>query len=494
MFGRGWRSKRKEAAPARSSDGAEATTNEESSLLPGSNDGGADDAEGGRDDDERATIDDVDEALLACSSDPGNYQLWLLVATGLGFMADAMEVTLLGFLYSCLKEYWDLSTYSADFILSCVFAGELVGAIISGPLADKFGRKPITVAGYAIVFIAGVTSAFAPNEIFFIVCRTITGVGIGMFSVPFDLVSECVSTKWRGWALVVYEFWWVIGSFWTIGMGQLMINSRFGWRGLVLACAVPMLLACVALFSVFESPRWLLSQGRVHEAEEVVRRIAEVNGADSSTLVLALKPKPHLFKQADPRELFTPGKKLNTTLPVTVLWLAMGLSFYGTSLLLVRASGATDDDCDFDWPFLWGTYSTEVFGTLALIYTIDRYGRVNSNILFYLLSGVGVVLLGLASAGGMKTLAVASGCFALAAIMAASSATWVVTPELYETEIRCNGHAYSNAMGRIGAFFASYLVDSSLNEGTVGASLGAICAAGALAAWFLEETTSKKLR
>lgn len=293
---------------------------------------------------------------------------------------------------------------------------------------------------------------------------------------------------------MVYEFWWVIGSFWTIGMGQLMINSRFGWRGLVLACAVPMLLACVALFSVFESPRWLLSQGRVHEAEEVVRRIAEVNGADSSTLVLALKPKPHLFKQADPRELFTPGKKLNTTLPVTVLWLAMGLSFYGTSLLLVRASGATDDDCDFDWPFLWGTYSTEVFGTLALIYTIDRYGRVNSNILFYLLSGVGVVLLGLASAGGMKTLAVASGCFALAAIMAASSATWVVTPELYETEIRCNGHAYSNAMGRIGAFFASYLVDSSLNEGTVGASLGAICAAGALAAWFLEETTSKKLR
>ena len=74
----------------------------------------------------------------------------------------------------------------------------------------------------------------------------------------------------------------------------------------------------------------------------MVRRIAEVNGADSSTLVLALKPKPHLFKQADPRELFTPGKKLNTTLPVTVLWLAMGLSFYGTSLLLVRASGATD--------------------------------------------------------------------------------------------------------------------------------------------------------
>ena len=172
--------------------------------------------EGGGSDSESSTSDEkvitnLDEALIRGGSDPGNYQILLLLATGLGYMADSMEVTLLGFLYSCLKAYWDLSTFDANLILSSVFAGELAGAIIAGPLADRFGRRIVALVGMWTVAIAGLVSTYSPNAAVFIFFRTLAGVGIGTFAVPFDLVSEILTPRWRGIVLTLYQLFWIAG-------------------------------------------------------------------------------------------------------------------------------------------------------------------------------------------------------------------------------------------------------------------------------------------
>ena len=68
-------------------------------------------------------------------------------------------------------------------IVSCVFFGEFIGALASGPFADTFGRKPVSVASASLVALAGFSSAFSGNVVTFLILRALCGVGIGGMAV-----------------------------------------------------------------------------------------------------------------------------------------------------------------------------------------------------------------------------------------------------------------------------------------------------------------------
>lgn len=282
-----------------------------------------------------------------------------------------------------------------------------------------------------------------------------------------------------------------IQSLFTIGFAQILLDN-YGWRALVFMCSIPVVIAALAMLSLEESPRWLLSQGRIDEAEEVVKKIARINGAAPFELRLEQSSKSDNTRNFWKLFSFDDGH-LYTTLAVSLLWLVMGFTFYGISLLVVRVSGENDDDCDFNFDFLWETYSMEALGLLFLCFTVEKIGRVFSNVLFYLGAGIGATLLGWAGWLHRDSFAIGFGSFAISCIFAASSATWIITPELYPTEIRSTAHASANSLGRIGAFFASYYVDSSFDLLLVGIGLGLLSTIAAAVASCLPETAQKIL-
>ena len=175
----------------------------------------------------------------------------------------------------------------------------------------------------------------------------------------------------------------------------------------------------------------------------------------------------------------------------------MGFTFSSVSLLVTRVSSSSEDSCQgFDYSFLASIYSVQFLGAFAVIFTVDWIGRVNSIVLFFLISSLGIVLLGLSGGPALfesAWLMEFSGSIALAAGMGASAAVWVTTPEQYETSIRSTGHTAAAAMARIGALCSSYWVDSAVPDLWVAALLGVGCVVAASAAWTLPERMSDKL-
>jgi MFS family permease len=103
----------------------------------------------------------------------------LLLMCGLAFMADAMEVSLLSFMAIAAGKEWSLSHVQMASITGVVFAGELIGSLFWGPIADHFGRRFAFVFACLLITAGGALSAFSPNYEALLVTRGVVGFGVG---------------------------------------------------------------------------------------------------------------------------------------------------------------------------------------------------------------------------------------------------------------------------------------------------------------------------
>ncbi|EDQ87287.1 uncharacterized protein MONBRDRAFT_33459 [Monosiga brevicollis MX1] len=442
----------------------------------------------------------------------GWQQIRVLVICGLCFCTDSIEVGLLSFLQAEAKVDFHLSTTEESLLTSIVFAGELTGALIFGPMADRYGRKAATFASAALVAIAGVASAFAPNFEVLVALRAFVGLGIGGMAVPFDILAEFMPSEYRGKALMGIEFFWTFGTLFVNGLAWAMLSAE-GWRLLVGLCSVPVVLAMLSFPFMPESPHWLLTVGRSEDAVVVLRRAGELNGrpgaiGPNTRIVLHHETTPSIkyslsssppsakkYSRTDGdgtsdsdsdeererraqvtiqddaqsvgslkeeaahnsmsvRALFQ-AKYLRTTLLLFTTWFSTGLTYYGTVLIAPEFFSQSDDPTDFNYPSLFITSLAELFSCTLAFFLIDRVGRKALSGWAYLTCGVfTAILMGakhMPKGLGIVLLMVARG-----SIFIGTSTTWVVTPELYPTTVRAAGHSWCNALARVGAFATPY--------------------------------------
>ena len=115
----------------------------------------------------------------------GRYHYLLMIMAGLVFMADALEVTLLSFLASCAGVEFDLTDAQMAMITTAVFIGQIVGNLIWGPIADKYGRRFAFLRSATMICVFSWLSGASPNFASLVVFRTFCGVGIGGELSPF---------------------------------------------------------------------------------------------------------------------------------------------------------------------------------------------------------------------------------------------------------------------------------------------------------------------
>lgn len=218
---------------------------------------------------------------------------WLvIVALGITWVLDGLEVTLAGSLAGALRESPVLrfSDFEVGIASSAYVAGAVSGALFFGWLTDRLGRKKLFSVTLLLYLLAAAGTAFTWNLPSYAIARFLTGAGIGgEFSAINSAIQELVPPRFRGRTdLTVNGSYWlgaaVGGAASLVVLDPHVINPEIGWRMayfLGAAIGVPILLLRRV---VPESPRWLMLHGQLPKADAVVREIEDRVKAAGHTL------------------------------------------------------------------------------------------------------------------------------------------------------------------------------------------------------------------
>ncbi|CAB9498655.1 Synaptic vesicle 2-related protein [Seminavis robusta] len=453
----------------------------------------------------------IDQAIERVGT--GRFQRKLLLAAGLCFAADSMEVLLLSFLAVVVQSEWGLTSEQTSSITAAVFLGAMTGTLILGPLGDKFGRKPVFVLSAAIIAIFGLLTAVANSLAVLIIIRFMVGVGVGGLVVPFDTVAEFVPTNMRGYHLLYLGYYWALGTllvpilaFITLGDNENGDEPSGQWRWFTVLCAIPCIASTIlGIIWVPESPHWLVYQGRNDKALEVLKIAAKENGLNPDEVF----PMGTMVKPDDQPEVHSVMALLepewrNLTLKLWGTWFGFAFLYYGTVILVTLvfaengsiegSEGMAQGSYDFDYAAILLAGSAEMVGQTFVILTVETWGRVHTQALSYLLGGFSVLGLALLEASGSKRGAMMFVAFlARMFMMGSSSTTWVATAEILPTKIRNTGHAAANAMARLGGAISPFVVSTSMSMTTIGIIMGVVSFFTCALSWSLPETQGKAL-
>ena len=201
----------------------------------------------------------------------------LLMAAGLTWTGDAMELSVMAFVIPALKEEWSIPQAALDLFSSALFVGMLVGALAWGSFSDAFGRRAGWLVTTTLTAVAGLLSAVAPNWQTFILARLLVGVGLAGTNIGFALSSELLARDARGTQLMLFELFFVGGSVLEVMLAWLVL-PRSGWRSVLALSTLPLWLALTLCGGVPESPRWLARRGNERAAALVLQRTARATG------------------------------------------------------------------------------------------------------------------------------------------------------------------------------------------------------------------------
>jgi len=264
-----------------------------------------------------------------------------------------------------------------EWVVSVVLIGAMAGALISGKLADKFGRKKIIIVT-AIIFILGsAISGLAPNVILIIVGRIIIGLAIGVasFTVPL-YISEISPKKIRGALVSLNQLAITIGIFVSYLVDLGFAETHEGWRWMFIVGIIPAIILGIGMFFLPDSPRWLLSKGKDEAARLALEKTTEPNEVRSEMTSIKNVLLSESKNKSSIKELLQPWLR-------PALIIGIGLMFFqqftGINTVIYYAP-TIFQIAGFEGAFAPILATTlvgivNILMTIVAIWLIDRWGR-----------------------------------------------------------------------------------------------------------------------
>jgi putative MFS transporter len=401
----------------------------------------------------------------------------LLITSGLGWMFDAMDVLLIGFLVAPITREFSLAPAQVGLVASAGFVGMFLGAAISGRLADRYGRRLIFQATLILFSIGAVLSALAPTFELLLAARVIAGLGLGgELPVVATLVSEFSPRA---------QSFWAYGTL-AAGLVALFVLPQFGWRGAFVVAALPALYVAYLRFALPESPRYLAQRGRTAEADAIVRRVERAGGGALLTLGAALAPARSV--RTGIAELWSPALAKRTAM-LWILWFGIVFTYYGIFLYvpsLLAARGLSEVRSN---EFFFLSTIAQIPGYFSAAWLVERWGRKPTLVTYLLGTAAAAFLFGNAGTGTDAFIYIALLSFFN---LGAWAIVYTYSPELYPTAIRATGAGMAAAVGRIGGIIGPFLTPvlvPTLGQSGVFALFMVMLVVTALNVWLLAEET-----
>jgi MFS transporter, SP family, arabinose:H+ symporter len=205
----------------------------------------------------------------------GRIFFWSLTSALAGFLFGFDTVVISG-AEKTIQSLWGLSPGLHGIAMASALYGTVVGSLLGGWPADRFGRKATLLWIGVLYFVGAVGSGLAPNVTTFIVARVIGGLGIGISTVVAPMyIAEIAPPRYRGRLAGMFQFNIVFGILIAFVSNALLAGiGENAWRWMLGVAAFPSLIYAVFCFGLPESPRWLLSRKGDREAGlQVLQRI-----------------------------------------------------------------------------------------------------------------------------------------------------------------------------------------------------------------------------
>jgi sugar porter (SP) family MFS transporter len=175
-----------------------------------------------------------------------------------------------GALLFITKDFAPLSSFLQGVIVSVLLVGAVTGAIAGGPLSDRLGRRPVVLLAAIIFAVGAIAAALAPNVLVLIFARFILGLGVGLASLVVPLyIAEIAPPATRGALVSLNQLMITIGILLSYIVGVAFTPIE-GWRYMFAVAVVPALILGIGMFTLPESPRWLVKNGKLDKARSVL--------------------------------------------------------------------------------------------------------------------------------------------------------------------------------------------------------------------------------
>ena len=274
-----------------------------------------------------------------------------------------------------ITTHFELTSRLQEWVVSAMMLGAALGAVSTGWISFRLGRKTSLMTGAALFVIGALGCSLAPNVAILILSRVLLGFAVGIASYVAPLyLSEMSEKENRGKLISMYQMLVTIGIL-TAFISDTIFSYGGHWRMMLGVISVPAVLLMIAVFGLPDSPRWLASKGKFEKAKEILRMLNTTDAkADSELNEIheSLKVKQEGWG------LFKENKNVRRAVYLGMLLQAMQ-QFTGMNVILYYApqifkhAGFANTEQQMIATVICG--ATNVLATLIAMKTVDKQGR-----------------------------------------------------------------------------------------------------------------------
>lgn len=398
----------------------------------------------------------IDAQALINASAISSYQWFIALICFLIVFFDGVDTAAMGFITPALAQEWGLQKAQLGPVMSAALGGMIFGALFSGPIADKFGRKIVLAVSMLVFGGFTLACAYATSLDSLVMFRFLTGIGLGA-AMPnaTTLFSEYTPARKRSLLVTCmfcgFNLGMAVGGF----VSGWMI-PKFGWASLfMLGGWAPLILMVMVILTLPESYRYLIVKNKnPARVRKILQRIAPTQIGNVTEFHVPEEKVETANKKSGLAMLFSQKYAKGTLLLWMTYFMGLVVVYLLTSWLptLMRETGATSERA----AFIGGLFQFGgVVSALFVGWAMDKFNPNRVIAGFYAATGIFAFIVG-QSLDKPVMLAIFILCAGMA-VNGAQSAMPVLSARFYLTQFRATGVAWMSGIGRFGAVFGAWI-------------------------------------
>lgn len=377
----------------------------------------------------------------------GRYQLLVVALCTLIVFLDGFDTQAIGFVAPALSKEFHISRAELSPVFSASLVGMMLGALIGGPISDRFGRRPVLLTGLFYFGVMSLLTAIAPDVKWLLILRFLTGLGLGcVMPNAIALTSEFAPERIRATTVMLMFCGFSLGAALGGFVAAALIRD-FGWQSVfVVGGVLPCLAAVAAWVLLPESPSFLVVKNAPRE--RVLRILRKFDSSISADAVFTVQADEEESKKSLVRQLFAEKRAWLTVLLWVVFFMSLMDMYFLANWLptVISDSGVPVDSAALIASMLQigGTVGTLVLGRL-----FDKVSPFRALAAIYLLAAVFIVLLG--GAGQSVPMLVVTIFGAGFCVIGGQIGANALAAQSYPTSMRVTGVGWALGVGRAGS-------------------------------------------